>query len=102
MAVWAPIPCLMGRLGVLLPPSSTYLARGCAPLFGLGFVLLKLAIATSEASSLCNSEPHLRVIFRVARLKFLLVLRLPAGIDLRDQVDLAPARSITIGSWFSG
>ena len=64
----------------------------------MGFVLLKLAIATSEASSSCNSEPHLRVIIRVAHLKFLLVLRLPAGIDLRDQVDLAPARSITIGS----
>ena len=101
MAVWAPIPCLMGRLGVLLPPSSPYLARGCAPSLAGGFVLLKLAIATSEASSSCNSEPHLRVIFRVAHLKFLLVLRLPAGIDLRDQVDLAPARSITIGSWFS-
>ena len=76
-------------------------SQGLRPLFGLGFVLLKLAIATSEASSSCNSEPHRRVIFRVAHLKFLLVLRLPAGIDLRDQVDLAPARSITIGSWFS-
>jgi len=93
------LPC--GQAG--RPPSSLFplFSQGLRPLFGLGFVLLKLAIATSEASSSCNSEPHLRVIFRVARLKFLLVLRLPAGIDLRDQVDLAPARSITIGSWFS-
>jgi hypothetical protein len=26
---------------------------------------------------------------------------LHTGIDLRDQADLAPARSVTIGSWFS-
>jgi hypothetical protein len=26
---------------------------------------------------------------------------LRTGIDLRDQADLAPARSVTIGSWFS-
>jgi hypothetical protein len=31
----------------------------------------------------------------------LFVLRLRTGIDLRDQADLAPARSVTIGSWFS-
>jgi hypothetical protein len=29
------------------------------------------------------------------------VLRLRTGIDLRDEADLAPARSVTIGSWFS-
>ena len=37
----------------------------------------------------------------VARFNFLFVLRLRAGNDLRDQADLAPARSVTIGSWFS-
>jgi hypothetical protein len=36
-----------------------------------------------------------------ARLRFLFVLRLRTGIDLCDQADLAPARSVTIGSWFS-
>ena len=88
-----------GQAGRL--PSSRLLplfSQGLRPLFCSGFVFLKLAIATSEASSSCNSKPHLRVIFRVARFKFLLVLRLPAGIDLCDQVDLALARSITIGS----
>jgi hypothetical protein len=38
---------------------------------------------------------------KIVRLRFLFVLRLRAGIDLRDQADLAPARSITIESWFS-
>jgi hypothetical protein len=38
---------------------------------------------------------------KIAHLKFLFVLRLRTGIDLRDQADLAPARSVTIGSWFS-
>jgi hypothetical protein len=32
---------------------------------------------------------------------FLFVLRLCTGNDLRDQADLASARSVTIGSWFS-
>jgi hypothetical protein len=31
----------------------------------------------------------------------LFVLQLRAGIDLRDQADLVPARLVTIGSWFS-
>jgi hypothetical protein len=31
----------------------------------------------------------------------LFVLRLRTRIDFRDQADLAPARSVTIGSWFS-
>jgi hypothetical protein len=38
---------------------------------------------------------------KIARFKFLFVLRLHTGIDLRDQADLAPARLVTIGSWFS-
>jgi hypothetical protein len=38
---------------------------------------------------------------KIARLGFLFVRRLRTGIDLRDQTDLAPARSVTIGNWFS-
>jgi hypothetical protein len=38
---------------------------------------------------------------KITRLKFLFVLRLGAGIDLRDQADLAPTRLLTIRSWFS-
>jgi hypothetical protein len=38
---------------------------------------------------------------KIAHLKFLFFLRLPTGIDLRDQADLAPTRLVTIGSWFS-
>ena len=41
LAVWAPLPFLVGRLGVLLPPSSPYLARGCAP--SLAWVLFCLS-----------------------------------------------------------
>jgi hypothetical protein len=38
---------------------------------------------------------------KIARLRFLFILRLRTGIDLRDQADLASARSVTIRSWFS-
>jgi hypothetical protein len=38
---------------------------------------------------------------KIAHLKFLFVLRLSTGIDLRDQADLASAMLVTIGSWFS-
>jgi hypothetical protein len=38
---------------------------------------------------------------KIARFRFLFVLRLCTGIDLRDQAYLAPARLVTIGSWFS-
>jgi hypothetical protein len=37
---------------------------------------------------------------KIARIFFLFV-RLRTGNDLRDQADLASARSVTIGSWFS-
>jgi hypothetical protein len=50
------LPC--GQAG--RPPSSLLLfSHGLRPLFGLGFFLLKLALLLSEASSLCNLEPHL-------------------------------------------
>jgi hypothetical protein len=38
---------------------------------------------------------------KIARLRFLFVLWLHIGIDLREQANLAPARSVTVGSWFS-
>jgi hypothetical protein len=63
-----------------------------------------LALATTEQPPSCRR----RVIqtppssdIKIARLRFLFVLRLRTGIDLRDQVDLAPARLVTVGSWFS-
>jgi hypothetical protein len=63
-----------------------------------------LALATTEQPPSCRR----RVIqtppssdINIARLRFLSVLRLRTGIDLRDQADLAPARLVTIGSWFS-
>jgi hypothetical protein len=63
-----------------------------------------LALATTEQPPSCRR----RVIqtppssdIKIARLRFLFVLRLRTGVDLRDQADLAPARSVTIGSWFS-
>ena len=43
---------------------------------------------------------HIRDI-QIAFIIFLLVLRLLAEIDLRGQVDRAPAWSITSGDWFS-
>jgi hypothetical protein len=63
-----------------------------------------LALATTEQPPSCRRRviqtPPLSDI-KIARLKFLFVLRLRTGIDLRDQADLAPARLVTIGSWFS-
>ena len=38
---------------------------------------------------------------KIARYIFLFVLRLRTGIDPRDQADLAAARLVTFGSWFS-
>jgi len=86
--------------------------QGLRPLYlvGVPFVynssfVLHLALATLEhgnsAPSLCDSELHLRAIIVIARVFFLFVFRLRAGNDLRDQADLALARLVTIGSWFS-
>jgi hypothetical protein len=47
------------------------------------------------------SELHPRVKDQIAHIFFLSVLRLRARNDLRDQADLAPARSVTTGSCFS-
>jgi hypothetical protein len=63
-----------------------------------------LALATTEQLPSCHCRviqtPHSSDI-KIARLRFLFVLRLCTGIDLRDQADLAPVRLVTIGSWFS-
>jgi hypothetical protein len=63
-----------------------------------------LALDTTEQPPSCRC----RVIqtppssdIKIACLRFLFVLRLRTRIELRDQADLAPARSVTIGSWFS-
>jgi hypothetical protein len=62
-----------------------------------------LALATTEQPPSCRRRviqtPHSSDI-KIARLRFLLVVRLRTGIDLRDQADLAPSRLLTIGSWF--
>jgi hypothetical protein len=86
--------------------------RGCAPLYltrsCASFVFefcFTLALATLEHAQICAvfvySELHPRVIDSIARIFFLFVLRLRTGNDLRDQADLASARSVTTGSWFS-
>jgi hypothetical protein len=63
-----------------------------------------LALATTEQLTsfrrrVIQTPPSSDI--KIARLRFLFVLRLCTGIDLHDQADLAPARSVTIGSWFS-
>jgi hypothetical protein len=63
-----------------------------------------LALATTEQLPSCRCRviqtPPLSDI-QIARLRFLFVLRLRTGVHLCDQDDLAPARLVTIGSWFS-
>jgi hypothetical protein len=70
----------------------------------LSFVL-HLALATPEHAQiravLCEFRTPLSSDIKIARLGFLFVIRLRTGIDLRDQADLVPARSVTIRSWFS-
>jgi hypothetical protein len=85
-------------------------ARGCIPYLDRPLVfsdlslIYLLALATTKQPSSCRR----RVIqtppssdIKIVRLRFLFILRLRTGIDLRDQDDLALARLVTIGSWFS-
>jgi hypothetical protein len=63
-----------------------------------------LALDTTEQPPLCcrrviQTPPSSNS--KTARIFFLFVLRLHTGIDLRDKADLALARLVTIGSWFS-
>jgi hypothetical protein len=100
---------LRPKLGSPHPWSPPTLGRPVSYIFSsrclrnLSLIYL-LALATTEQPPSC----HRRVIqtpplsdIKIARLKFLFVLRLCTGIDLRYQANLAPARSVTIGSWFS-
>jgi hypothetical protein len=100
---------LRPKLGAPHPWSPPTLGRHVSYIFSsrrlrnLSLIYL-LALATTEQPPSCRR----RVIqtppssdIKIARLRFLFVLRLRTGIDLRDQANLAPARSVTIGSWFS-
>ena len=58
-------------------------------------------IKASQNPTLINKAFLLYSRYPDCNLSFLLVLRLPAGTDLRGQVDRAPAWSITSRSWFS-
>jgi hypothetical protein len=100
---------LRAKLGAPHPWSTPTLGRPFSYLLSsrrlrnLNLIYL-LALATTEQPPSCRC----RVIqtppssdIKIARLRFLFVLRLRTGIDLRDQADLALARSVTIGSWFS-
>jgi hypothetical protein len=100
---------LRPKLGAPHPWSPPTLGRSVSYIFSsrrlrnLSLIYL-LALPTTEQPPSCRR----RVIqtppssdIKISRLKFLFVLRLRTGIDLRDQADLAPARLVTIGSWFS-
>jgi hypothetical protein len=100
---------LRPKLGAPHPWSPPTLGRPVSYIFSsrrlrnLSLIYL-LALDTTEQPSSCRRRviqtPPLSDI-KIARLRFLFVLQLRTGIDLRDQGDLAPARSVTIGSWFS-
>jgi hypothetical protein len=100
---------LRPKLGAPHPWSPPTLGRPVSYIFSsrrlrnLSLIYL-LALATTEQPPSCRR----RVIqtppssdIKIARLRFLFILRLRTGIDLGDQADIAPARSVTIGSWFS-
>jgi hypothetical protein len=100
---------LRPKLGAPHPWSPPTLGRLVSYIFSsrrlrnLSLIYL-LALAITERPPSC----HRRVIqtppssdIKIVRLRFLFVLRLRTRIDLCDQVDLAPTRSVTIGSWFS-
>jgi hypothetical protein len=100
---------LRPKLGAPHPWSPPTLGRPFSYIFSsrrlrnLSFIYL-LDLATTEKPPSCRR----RVIetppssdIKIARLRFLFVLRLHTGIDLRDQAGLAPSRLVTIGSWFS-
>jgi hypothetical protein len=106
------VASLMGlrpKLGAPHPWSPSTLGRPFSYLLSSrrlrnSSLIYLLVLATTEQPPSCRR----RVIqtppssdIKIARLRFLFVLQLRTGIDLRDQADLAPARSVTIGSWFS-
>ena len=97
------------------PPTSSIYTALRAPFRLWVLFRLKFAIAatsrtsfvlndqtkTSQNPTLINKAFILYSQYPDCDLSFLLVLRLLAGIDLRGQVDCAPAWSITSRSWFS-
>jgi hypothetical protein len=100
---------LRPKLGAPHPWSPPTLGRPVSYIFSsrrlrnLSLIYL-LALATTEQPPSCRrhviqTPPSSDI--KIAHLRFLFVLRLRIGIDLRDQADLAPARSVTIESWFS-
>jgi hypothetical protein len=97
---------IVDDLGLAAPRGcapSLYLYRSCASFVFSSFVL-DLALATQNThkyvlSSVIQNSTLSDI--KIARIFFLFVLRLGTGNDLRDQADLAAARSVTIGSWFS-
>jgi hypothetical protein len=100
---------LRPKLGAPHPWSPPTLGRPVSYIFSssrfrnLSLIYL-LALATTEQLPSCGrcviqTPPSSDI--KIARLRFLFVLRLRTGIDLRDKADLAPARLVSIGSWFS-
>jgi hypothetical protein len=88
------------KLGAPHPWSPPTLGRPVSYIFSsrrlrnLSLINL-LALATTEQSPSCcrrviQTPPSSDI--KIARLRFLFILRLRTGIDLRDQADLAPAR----------
>jgi hypothetical protein len=100
---------LRPKLGASHPMSTPTLGRPVSYIFSsrrlrnLSLIYLLALATTEQPPSWCHrviqTPPSSDI--KIARLRFLFVLRLRTGIDLRDQADLAPARLVTIGSWFS-
>jgi hypothetical protein len=106
LTVWLGLRPKLGAPHPWSPPTLghpvSYILSSCR-LRNLSLIYL-LALATTEQPTSCcrrviQTPPSSDI--KIARLRFLFVLRLHTGMDLRDQADLAPARSVTIGSWFS-
>jgi hypothetical protein len=100
---------LRPKLGAPHPWTPPTLGRPVSYIFSsrrlrnLSLIYL-LALATTEQPPSCRrcviqTPPSSDI--KIARLRFLFILRLRTGIDLRDQADLASARLVTIGSWLS-
>jgi hypothetical protein len=106
LTVWLGLRLKLGAPDPWSPPTLghpvSYIFSTCH-LRNLSLIYLLTLATTEQPPSCCRrviqTPPSSDI--KIARLRFLFVLRLRTGIDLRDQADLAPARSVTIGSWFS-
>jgi hypothetical protein len=96
---------LRPKLGAPHPWSPPTLGRPVSYIFSsrclrnLSLIYLLTLATTEQRHRVIQTPPSSDI--KIARLRFLFVLRLRTVIDLRDQADLAPARSVTIGSRFS-